>query len=95
MMDTDESRTAAARSEESAVREEVHMRVTGSDYTGMYAEQLLWRQLLLLSNPMGLDMTTMSPPVIAYAPLIQDWAGSKLSKSLYVARGDGVLGVIR
>jgi hypothetical protein len=66
-----------------AVPAQVHMRVTGSDYTGLYAEQLLWRQLLLLSP----HLSTIPPPVIAYAPLIQDWAGSKLSKSLYVEDG--------
>ncbi|CUS15374.1 unnamed protein product [Tuber aestivum] len=66
-------------------RELIHMRVTGSDYAGLYAEQLLWRQLILLKpETSGL---AIQPPVIAYAPLIQDWAGSKLSKSLYVDKG--------
>jgi hypothetical protein len=85
IIDTDESRKAS-RSGELTVREQFHLRVTGSDYTGMYAEQLLWRQLLLLYKLMGLDATTTTP-VIVYAPLIIDWAGSKLSKSLYVEDG--------
>jgi hypothetical protein len=85
---TAESRQAARTAVElgdTPVREQLHMRVTGSDYTGMYSEQLLWRQLLLWSKTPGLG--TIPPPVIAYAPLIQDWAGSKLSKSLYVEKG--------
>ncbi|KAF7797701.1 hypothetical protein EIP86_008901 [Pleurotus ostreatoroseus] len=32
-------------------------------------------------------LTALHPPVIAYAPVVTDWAGSKLSKSLYVADG--------
>ncbi|CAL1700813.1 unnamed protein product [Somion occarium] len=56
-----------------------HMRVTGSDYAGLYQEQLLWRQILHLPNPL--------PPTVFYVPLIVDWAGSKLSKSLYVKSG--------
>jgi hypothetical protein len=46
----------------------------GGDYAGFYQEQLLWR---LLDN-------TLSAPIILYAPLIVDWSGSKLSKSMYV-----------
>lgn len=53
-----------------------HLKVTGSDYAGLYQEQLLWRQLARIPGT--------TPPVIIYAPLIIDWAGSKLSKSLYV-----------
>ena len=85
---TAESQQAArnvVQSEDTPVREQLHMRVTGSDYTGTYSEQLLWRQLMLFSKTPGLG--TIPPPVIAYAPLIQDWAGSKLSKSLYVEEG--------
>ena len=91
--DTTESRkagssslpTALAGMETVEVRERVHMRVTGSDYAGTYSEQLLWRQLLLFSSTPGLG--PIPPPVIVYAPLVQDWAGSKLSKSLYVKEG--------
>ncbi|KAF9535306.1 hypothetical protein CPB83DRAFT_801551 [Crepidotus variabilis] len=74
-LDTNESRTVARGKGGGEVR--VHMRVTGMDYAGTYSEQLLWRPLCLL--PFKID-----PPVILYAPLIVDWAGSKLSKSLYV-----------
>ncbi|KIM73884.1 hypothetical protein PILCRDRAFT_92843 [Piloderma croceum F 1598] len=61
-------------------REWVHMRVTGSDYAGTYSEQLLWRQIFLLSSAPNLRGIPL--PVISYAPLVLDWAGSKLSKSL-------------
>lgn len=77
-------------------RARVHMRVTGMDYAGTYAEQLLWRQLVLLFPSLSLSPSLQIPtpmtmkeltPVIAYAPLILDWSGSKLSKSLYVSNG--------
>jgi len=66
-------------------RELIHMRVTGSDYAGFNSEQLLWRQLILLKPE--ISGLAIKPPVITYAPLIQDWAGSKLAKSLYVDKG--------
>jgi hypothetical protein len=50
---------------------------TGGDYAGFYQEQLLYR--LVEQKP--------EFPVIFYAPLILDWSGSKLSKSLYVKEG--------
>ncbi|KAI9765423.1 MAG: hypothetical protein M1840_007381 [Geoglossum simile] len=50
---------------------------TGSDYAGFYQEQLLWR---LLEH-------RLSVPIIFYSPLILDWSGSKLSKSMYVKQG--------
>ena len=50
---------------------------TGADYAGFYQEQLLYR---LVEQKPGL-------PMILYAPLIVDWSGSKLSKSLYVKEG--------
>jgi hypothetical protein len=84
------SREAAARAalavgpEGEKFREYVHMRVTGADYAGMYSEQLLFRQLPLLSAS---GLGSIPTPVIAYAPLVLDWAGSKLSKSLYVKEG--------
>ena len=52
------------------------IRVTGADYAGYYQEQLLWRH-----------MAGDEPPIIIYAPLILDWSGVKLSKSLYVREG--------
>jgi hypothetical protein len=64
-------------------REWIHMRVTGYDYAGMYSEQLLWRQIFLLSSAPNLGGIA----VISYAPLVLDWAGSKLAKSLYVEKG--------
>ncbi|KAL8834690.1 MAG: hypothetical protein Q9170_003634 [Blastenia crenularia] len=47
--------------------------VCGSDYAGFWQEQLLWRFL-------------SKPAVIVYTPLISDWSGSKLSKSLYLQK---------
>jgi hypothetical protein len=75
---------ALAVGEGEKICEYVHMRVTGSDYAGMYSEQLLFRQLPLLSAS---GLGAIPTPVIAYAPLVLDWAGSKLSKSLYVKEG--------
>ncbi|RDB30500.1 hypothetical protein Hypma_007255 [Hypsizygus marmoreus] len=87
-IDTARSRAAAFSKESGgeAERVRVHMRVTGADYTGTYSDQLLWRQLMLMSMTEPV-FKGIAPPVIAYAPLIQDWAGSKLSKSLYVENG--------
>ncbi|KDQ54800.1 hypothetical protein JAAARDRAFT_159996 [Jaapia argillacea MUCL 33604] len=51
-----------------------YIRVTGSDYAGLYQEQLLHRHL-------------DEPYVVVYSPLITDWSGAKLSKSLYVKDG--------
>ncbi|KAF7586210.1 hypothetical protein BBP40_009289 [Aspergillus hancockii] len=45
---------------------------TGSDYAGFYQEQMTWR---LLERP-------EIAPIIFYAPLILDWSGVKLSKSM-------------
>ena len=50
---------------------------TGADYAGFYQEQLCYR--LVEQKP--------ESPMIFYAPLILDWSGSKLSKSLYVKQG--------
>ena len=44
--------------------------VPGADYAGYYQEQLLWRHI-------------PQPYLIFYSPLILDWSGAKLSKSLY------------
>lgn len=49
------------------------IQVTGADYAGFYQEQLLWKHV-----------TKPQSVVVLYAPMIVDWAGSKLSKSLYV-----------
>ncbi|MBI2499637.1 hypothetical protein HYV88_05325 [Candidatus Woesearchaeota archaeon] len=54
------------------------LRVTGSDYAGYYQEQLLYKVASLLGTP------AHELPTIVYAPLIVDWSGAKLSKSLYV-----------
>ncbi|KAI1822967.1 hypothetical protein F4861DRAFT_540472 [Xylaria intraflava] len=62
-----------------------HIRVTGSDYAGMYQETLLYRPLAAWSAATGL--ASGRTPHILYAPLIVDWSGAKLSKSLYVSDG--------
>ena len=51
-----------------------YIQVCGSDYAGFWAEQLLWRHIT-------------KPVVIVYTPLIIDWSGSKISKSLYLREG--------
>ncbi|THH32896.1 hypothetical protein EUX98_g1267 [Antrodiella citrinella] len=71
--------TRRSRADPPCDRERLHFKVTGFDYAGLYQEQLLWRQLVRIPDA--------APPVIVYAPLIIDWAGSKLSKSLYVKDG--------
>jgi hypothetical protein len=48
-----------------------YIQICGSDYAGFWQEQLLWRNL-------------RKPLLIVYTPLIIDWSGSKLSKSLYL-----------
>jgi hypothetical protein len=58
-------------------RENSWIMCTGADYAGFYQEQLTWR---LLEHP-------QTAPIIFYAPLILDWSGVKLSKSLYVKQG--------
>jgi hypothetical protein len=52
------------------------IQVTGADYAGFYQEELLWKHV---RNRLKLR--------IVYAPMIVDWAGSKISKSLYVRKG--------
>ncbi|KAI1434902.1 hypothetical protein GGR50DRAFT_659985 [Xylaria sp. CBS 124048] len=59
-----------------------HIRVTGSDYAGMYQETFLYRPLAAWSAATG--QACGRTPHILYAPLIVDWSGAKLSKSLYV-----------
>lgn len=57
------------------------LRVTGSDYAGFYQEELRYR----LASYLGCKVHNMS--MIFYAPLVVDWSGAKLSKSLYVKEG--------
>ncbi|KAF9766330.1 hypothetical protein IL306_001285 [Fusarium sp. DS 682] len=57
-----------------------HIRVTGSDYAGTYQEVFLYRPLAAWSTHTGLSAGRA--PHILYAPLIADWSGAKLSKSL-------------
>ncbi|HIG93920.1 MAG: hypothetical protein QT02_C0002G0009 [archaeon GW2011_AR9] len=54
------------------------LRVTGSDYAGYYQEQLLYKTASLLG------ISAHELPTIVYAPLVVDWSGAKLSKSLYL-----------
>ena len=62
-----------------------HVRITGADYAGMYQEMFLYRPLAAWSAATGLAVGRT--PHILYAPLIVDWSGAKLSKSLYVREG--------
>lgn len=57
------------------------LRITGADYAGFYQEQLLYKTTDLL----GYNVSKL--PMILYAPLVTDWSGAKLSKSLYVKEG--------
>lgn len=56
------------------------LRVTGGDYAGFYQEQLLYGCASLLGYPAHIL------PKIIYSPLVVDWSGAKLSKSLYVQK---------
>lgn len=62
-----------------------HVRITGADYAGTYQEMFLYRPLAAWSAATGLAVGRT--PHILYAPLIVDWSGAKLSKSLYVREG--------
>ncbi|PKC63847.1 hypothetical protein RhiirA1_518267, partial [Rhizophagus irregularis] len=57
------------------------LRVTGSDQAGFYQEQIFYKGAALL----GIDIT--NSPLIVYSPLVVDWAGVKLSKSILVKGG--------
>jgi hypothetical protein len=57
------------------------LQVTGSDYAGFYQEQLFYRAAAML----GVDIINV--PITVYSPLITDWAGVKLSKSILVEGG--------
>lgn len=56
------------------------IRLTGSDYAGFYQEQTLYKAAAAL----GYSIKHL--PIIVYAPLVTDWSGAKLSKSLYVKK---------
>lgn len=57
------------------------LRITGSDYAGFYQEELRYK----VASHLGCNVSEMS--MIFYAPLVLDWSGAKLSKSLYVKKG--------
>lgn len=62
-----------------------HVRITGADYAGTYQEAFLYRPLAAWAQSTGL--CAGRTPHILYAPLVVDWSGAKLSKSLYVREG--------
>ncbi|UKZ58248.1 hypothetical protein TrVGV298_012115 [Trichoderma virens] len=62
-----------------------HIRITGADYAGTYQEAFLYRPLAEWSALTGQGVGRT--PHIHYAPLVVDWSGAKLSKSLYVCNG--------
>ncbi|KAJ6494716.1 hypothetical protein C8R47DRAFT_379829 [Mycena vitilis] len=51
-----------------------YIQISGSDYAGFWQEQMIWRHLA-------------KPIIIVYCPLILDWSGNKLSKSIYLQQG--------
>lgn len=57
------------------------IRITGADYAGFYQEELLYKTASII----GYEAKML--PMIIYCPLILDWSGAKLSKSLYVKEG--------
>lgn len=57
------------------------LRVTGSDYAGFYQEEMRYK----LASYLGYSVHNLS--MIFYAPLVLDWSGAKMSKSLYVKEG--------
>lgn len=54
------------------------MRITGNEYAGFYQEETLYKTAAILGYPIE------AFPMILYCPMITDWSGAKLSKSLYV-----------
>ncbi|KAM5543389.1 hypothetical protein V8D89_002974 [Ganoderma adspersum] len=87
MADTVASRPSSpspSSDEASAPPARVHMRVTGADYQGPYQESMLFRPLARLAGRMQPPLPLHEDGVFVYAPLITDWSGAKLSKSLYV-----------
>ncbi len=57
------------------------IRVTGNDYAGFYQEELRYK----VASYLGCKIHEMS--MIFYAPMVTDWSGAKMSKSLYVRDG--------
>ncbi len=57
------------------------LRITGSDYAGFYQEELLYK----VAARLGYNIAAL--PTIFYSPLILDWSGAKLSKSLFKKEG--------
>ncbi|CAB4383455.1 unnamed protein product [Rhizophagus irregularis] len=57
------------------------LRITGSDHAGFYQEQTFYKGASLL----GADIT--NSPLIVYSPLVVDWTGAKLSKSILIEGG--------
>jgi hypothetical protein len=53
--------------------------ILGADFAGFYNEQLLWRPLAATASG--------KQPLVLYTPLVLDWSGSKVSKSLSVQKG--------
>ncbi|PIL33789.1 hypothetical protein GSI_04414 [Ganoderma sinense ZZ0214-1] len=90
LADTVASRPSPSGDEAGGPPTRVHMRVTGADYSGAYQESMLFRPLARLAMRMQPPLPLHEDgvwPVIMYAPLITDWSGAKLSKSLYVRDG--------
>lgn len=56
------------------------IRITGSDYAGFYQEEMRYKTASVL----GIKAHEL--PIIIYAPLVTDWSGAKISKSLYVKK---------
>lgn len=54
--------------------------IYGSDYAGFFQEELIYK----VAAALGYDASKF--PMIMYAPLVTDWSGAKLSKSLYVSK---------
>ncbi|CAG8568360.1 9025_t:CDS:1 [Scutellospora calospora] len=57
------------------------LRVTGCDFSGFYQEQLLYRGIAMF------NIDIINSPLIVYGPLVIDWSGAKLSKSILVEGG--------
>ena len=58
-----------------------YIRITGNEYAGFYQEQLMYK----VASGFEFDFSKL--PIIVYCPMITDWSGAKLSKSLYVKKG--------